>query len=236
MAIQSLSSFQQQTNSRQRDDMLARHRRRQSRVYKLLRPPLMLIHNGSERLLPACEGVKLFLGGAGGTIPNGFLNIDFEYLSGVDVVADVQGLPFKSESIAAIECDAVLEHVPDPQVAVQEMLRVLRPGGFLHVLVPFCQAFHGYPSDYQRWTVEGLKHLLREFTIVDVGIRTGPTATVLSVLAEYAKLIVPSALRRPTYALLCWVIWPARYLDLWLNRKPEAHILANSIYILAQKS
>ena len=229
------SSLEEGSIRQQRDEMLEHYRRRKWWVYKFLSPPLPLIPNPEEQPLPPCEGAKLFLGGAAGTVPAGFLNVDFEYVPGVDVVADVQALPFRSSSIAAIECDAVLEHVVDPQLAVREMWRVLRPGGYLHVVVPFCQAFHGYPSDYQRWTVEGLKQLLREFKVLSVGIRTGPTATVLGIFTDYAKLIMPRPLRKPVYVLLGWVVWPARYLDRWLNRKPEAHTLANSVYILAQK-
>jgi SAM-dependent methyltransferase len=235
--MESGSKFQSaaEETTTQRGEMLQRYSRRNARVYRVFRPPLPLIHNRAERFLPQCEGAKLFIGGAAGAIPRGFLNVDSEYVPGVDIVADVQRLPFRTESVAAIECDAVLEHVPEPQIAVQEMLRVLRPGGFLHVLVPFCQPFHGYPSDYQRWTVEGLRHLLRDFQVIDVGVRTGPTATLLGVLGEYVKLVVPRMLRKPAYVFVGWIIWPLRYLDLWLNRKPEAHILANSVYILAKK-
>jgi SAM-dependent methyltransferase len=219
------------------DEMLARYRRRQSRLYRMLRPPLPLIYNPRERHLPGCDGVKLFIGGAAGTIPLGFLNVDAQEYPGVDIVADVQALPFADNSTAAIECDAVLEHVRNPTAAVVEMMRVLRPGGFLHVVVPFCQPFHAYPSDYQRWTMRGLRELLPESqcNVLDEGIRTGPTATLLSAVCEYCRIVAPASLGRVAYAAANWLLWPLRYLDLWLNRKPNASILANAIYILVEK-
>jgi SAM-dependent methyltransferase len=211
------------------------YERRKRRLYRLLRPPLPLIHNPRESFVPPIEGIKLFIGGAGGEIPAGFLNVDLVAFPGVDLTANVEALPFADGSVAAIYCDAVLEHVSNPTRAVAEMLRVLRPGGYLHVAVPFCHPFHAYPNDYTRWSLEGLRELLREFHVLDAGMRTGPTATLLAVFLEYVKVVSPRALRKPLYALFGWLLWPLRYVDLRLNNKPEAVILASHIYALAQK-
>jgi len=217
--------------------MLGRYRKRRSRLYQALRAPLPLIHNRAERLLPPCDGVKLWIGGAGYRVPAGFLNLDLEPFPGVDVAADVRALPFRDNCFSAIECDAVLEHVSDPRKAVSEMERVLRPGGFLHVVVPFNHPFHEFPCDYQRWTVPGLRDLLptSQFNLIDVGIRAGPTATMLSFFCEYCRIMVPEDLGKVAYAIANWIVWPLRYLDLWLNRKPKAHVLANTIYVLVEK-
>jgi ubiquinone/menaquinone biosynthesis C-methylase UbiE len=179
--------------------------------------------------------MKLFVGGAGGMVPAGFVNVDVVEMPGVEVVGDIQKLPFANACIAAIDCDAVLEHVPDANAAVAELYRVLQPDGFLHVVVPFCQAFHAYPSDYRRWTTEGLKQLLAQFEIIEVGVRAGPTATLLSFFLEYLKLPFSGTLGKVIYAAAGWVVWPLRYLDLWLNRKPNAQTLAHAIFVLAQK-
>jgi SAM-dependent methyltransferase len=218
--------------------MLEHYQKRHSRLYRWLRPPRPLIHNDSEQSLPNCEGVKLWVGGAAGTVPVGFLNIDQQPYSGVDVAADVQALPFRDGCVAAIECDAVLEHVRNAPAAVKDLVRVLQPGGYLHVVVPFHQPYHAYPADYQRWTIDGLRELLllADCEIVAEGIRTGPTATMLSYVCEYCRILVPAPLGKAAYAAAGWILWPLRYLDLWLNRKPNAHVLANAIYILARKS
>lgn len=215
--------------------LAALYRRRSQRWYQMLRPPQPVIHNPAERLIPHCEGAKLFIGGAGGIVPAAFLNVDLTEMEGVGVVADIQKLPFATGSVAAIECDAVLEHVPDANAAVAELYRVLKPGGYLHVVVPFCQAFHAYPSDYRRWTTEGLKSLLAEFDILDVGVRAGPTATLLSFFLEYLKLPFSGKVGKAIYAAAGWVVWPLRYVDVWLNRRPNALVLAHAIYALVQK-
>jgi hypothetical protein len=80
--------------------------------------------------------------------------------------------------------------------------RTARPAGFIHIVVPFCHPFHEYPKDYQRWTIDGLKELLQQFEVIDAGIRTGPTATLLVVLLEYVKLVSPKPLgKRFTFSV-----------------------------------
>jgi SAM-dependent methyltransferase len=152
------------------DEMVQRYLRRQSVWHRLLQPPLPLLANPHESHLRAAQGAKLFIGGAGRAIRPGFLNLDLVYFPGVDVVADVECLPFKSESIVAIGCDAVLEHVQHPLNAAIEFYRVLRPGGLLHVVVPLCHPFHEYPRDYRRWTLDGLRELLSQFEMMDLGL------------------------------------------------------------------
>ncbi len=47
-----------------------------------------------------------------------------------DVKADICDLPFENEAFDIIFCNHVLEHIPDDTKAMQELYRVLKPGGF----------------------------------------------------------------------------------------------------------
>ena len=76
---------------------------------------------------------------------------------------------------------------------------------------------------------------LKQFEVVKVGIRTGPTATLLTFFLEFMKLLSLKPFKRAAYFFFAWLVWPLRYLDVWLNRKPDAHILANHIYALVRK-
>jgi len=46
-----------------------------------------------------------------------------------DVKADICNLPFKDNSYDIIFCNHVLEHIPDDTKAMQELYRILKPGG-----------------------------------------------------------------------------------------------------------
>ncbi len=46
-----------------------------------------------------------------------------------DVKADICNLPFENDSYDIILCNHVLEHIPDDTKAMQELYRVLKPGG-----------------------------------------------------------------------------------------------------------
>jgi SAM-dependent methyltransferase len=84
-----------------------------------------------------------------------------------DILGDIHDLPFEDNSKEAILCLAVLEHVQNPFKAMQELHRVLRPGGRLLIYVPFLYYYHahdGYYKDYWRYTYDGLEELAKPFT------------------------------------------------------------------------
>ena len=47
-----------------------------------------------------------------------------------DVKADICNLPFKDNEFDIILCNHVLEHIPDDTKAMQELYRIMKPGGF----------------------------------------------------------------------------------------------------------
>jgi SAM-dependent methyltransferase len=47
-----------------------------------------------------------------------------------DVKADICDLPFENNSYDVILCNHVLEHIPDDTKAIQELYRVMKPGGY----------------------------------------------------------------------------------------------------------
>lgn len=179
---------------------------------------------------------NLYIGGAGRT-PPGYVNLDLFPITGVDVAADAEALPFPSGIFTRVECDAVLEHVRHPERVVSEITRVLAPGGYAHLVTPFCHPFHEFPADYRRFTPDGLKLLAPVLEPVAEGWRTGPTATVLVFTIEYAKLLLPwKPWRAFAHFALGWILFPLRYLDLWLLDKARAARLGNHCYLWLRKN
>jgi len=178
---------------------------------------------------------NLYLGGAGRFVP-GYVNVDLVGVPGVDVVADAESLPFAAAVFERVECDAVLEHVRNPEQVMKEIERVLAPGGYAHLVTPFCHPYHAYPQDFRRYTLEGLRQLAGEMEVVAAGWRTGPTASLLVILIEYIKLWMPSRIwRAAAHWISGWLLFPLRYADRWLLKSPYAHRIGNHCYVWLRK-
>lgn len=81
---------------------------------------------------------------------------------GLDALADLCALPFASGTFDAALNIVTLEHLRQPGRAIQEMARVLKPGGALLLVAPLEWEVHQAPHDYYRYTRHGLDYLLRE--------------------------------------------------------------------------
>jgi ubiquinone/menaquinone biosynthesis C-methylase UbiE len=109
------------------------------------------------------------------------------------VQGDIEAMPFDDLQFGAVLCTEVLEHVPEPEKALQEIRRVLRPGGvligsvparsmiwrlrFLSSTCPHEEPFHNeYTKDEVRqllvgWVIERLKLSLMHFNVMFVARR-----------------------------------------------------------------
>lgn len=95
-----------------------------------------------------------------------YLNIDAT--SNPDVLADATDIPLEDASVDVVVCTEVLEHLATPALCIEEIWRVLKPGGVFIGSAPFVFPVHGDPSDYYRYTESGLRYLQRRFSIVKI--------------------------------------------------------------------
>ncbi|WP_112309413.1 methyltransferase domain-containing protein [Pseudogemmobacter bohemicus] len=72
---------------------------------------------------------------------------------------DADGKRCKFDVILA---NQVWEHIERPYAATRNVLRMLRPGGWFWLAVPFFVPYHAVPVDCSRWSALGLKNLLIE--------------------------------------------------------------------------
>jgi ubiquinone/menaquinone biosynthesis C-methylase UbiE len=66
----------------------------------------------------------------------------------IDLVCDATAIPVEAASFDVVLCTEMLEHVPMPQAVVQELARVLRPGGRLLLTAPLGSGIHQEPHHY----------------------------------------------------------------------------------------
>lgn len=107
-----------------------------------------------------------------------------------DVVASLDALPLPDGQLDAVLNTQVLEHVADPQAVVNELARVLAPGGELWLTAPLVNELHEEPYDFFRYTPYGLTMLFERagLEVVSIEPLTG-FYTTLAMLLRHAGLI-----------------------------------------------
>ena len=103
-----------------------------------------------------------------------------------DIIASAQALPVSDESFDAVLMTQVLEHVPSPEGVLEEMHRVLRPGGSINLTAPLVWELHEQPHDYFRFTCYGLEALLAHagFEAIEVRPRNDCFTTLAQLLSN----------------------------------------------------
>ena len=130
--------------------------------------------------------------------------LDIQRGIGVQVIGDAQALGICDASFDVVLCTEVLEHLPEPQRAIDEIYRVLVPGGQLLLTTRFLFPIHDAPHDYFRFTKYGLRHLLRRFDITELQEETDAVGT-LAVLLQRLGMQAETLHRTPFRAL--WLLW-----------------------------
>jgi SAM-dependent methyltransferase len=165
------------------------------------------------------------------------VNLNVGPFPNVDVVGDAHQLPYRDECVDGIACEAVLEHLKHPRQAVSEMFRVLKPGKKVFAATPFLQAYHGYPSHFQNFTLTGHQVLFESagFRVLESGTCVGPMVALWDLATTLLRTFGPAPLRDP--AVLAWrcLGLAARPLDRILDERAPAHTLASTTYVLAEK-
>jgi len=140
-----------------------------------------------------------------------------------DLVWDGATLPNADASVDSVLLTEVLEHCADPASVLCEVFRVLRPGGFLFLTVPFIWPLHALPHDEFRYTPFSLERLLvgAGFSQPRIAATGGRDAVLAITLGIWAK-------RRPAASwagaawrrLLCIALWPVVWLLMRLDVRP----------------
>jgi SAM-dependent methyltransferase len=140
------------------------------------------------------------------------IGCDIQEGLGVDQVEDVHALSFADNSIGTVVALDTLEHVRDPIRAVEEMHRVLRPGGVVAITSVMFFPVHEHPWDFWRFTPEGFEQLLAPFesrlvlahgmdvlpeTVFGVGVKGPAKLSPEDTLPSIARLVAEWGRDRP---------------------------------------
>ena len=159
-------------------------------------------------------------------------NQDIQAAPGIDIEGPLHEIPVDDGFFDTIICNAVLEHVENPDEVMSEFHRVCRPGGVLYLTVPFMQPEHLDPTDYQRYTLPGLERLVTQhgFEVTDSGGVHSVYVTLAWISREWL-----AHKRSFAGAALRWILYP------YLRRKcrtstEHVHSLASAYRVIGVKS
>ena len=149
-------------------------------------------------------------------------------------------LPYSDESFDNVVAFQVLEHHKNPVKMIGEVLRVVKPGGYILMTVPFLGGIHEEPHDYQRFTRYGLEVLFSgngsQGEIIKIKEQGSVFSTISLLLNESLNSFASHS--TITYILSVVIYLPFlmfQYLSLFLDRIFRSKKIFFNYLILARK-
>lgn len=137
------------------------------------------------------------------------------------VTGSLDSMPFPDARFDTILCNAVLEHVEAVDAVMEEIFRVLKPGGHAVIAVPFLQPYHPCPGDYRRYTRDGL---------VALGERAGLEAVTIMPVHSAAQSVgwILWETARERGPLARAVAWPIVFAWTRLSLRTDPRVVNNA--------
>jgi len=160
--------------------------------------------------------------------------------SKIDIVSDIINIPLPDNSVDAIMCTEVLEHIPDPAKAIVEFNRLIKPGGYLIITSPFASLTHFAPyhfaSGLSRFYYE--HHLPKNnFTITELDFN----GNFFEFVGQETRRIAP-LMDKYNLGKLSWFEKRVLYLTLQILQKyskkdkSSSELLCFGIHVFARKA
>ncbi len=195
------------------------------------------IHRLISELSDDCLAINI---GAGRTRFPRMVNLDVGYVEGINIVGFGSELPFKTESVSLVLMQEVLEHVDVFQDLLNEVYRVLKPGGKIYCQVPFQIGFHPGPSDYWRFSRQALEFLFKlpEWQIEKLETSLGHGSGFYRIAVEFLAVTASCVHHKiyiPVKALAAILLYPFKIFDLVTDRSPEKDRIPGGYFCVAIK-
>ncbi|MBL7753938.1 MAG: class I SAM-dependent methyltransferase [Chitinophagaceae bacterium] len=158
----------------------------------------------------------------------------------VDIYYDGKTFPMESDSVDHVFSSETFEHIFNLEEILQEIHRVLKPGGLLLATCPFFWPEHEKPYDFARYSSFGLMHLLKKngFEIVQYRKTGTYVSSMIQMQALYLYFFVHK-IPLVSYLFFWLLITPLFLVALFLETVLPQRILRNDLYlnniILAKK-
>jgi SAM-dependent methyltransferase len=155
--------------------------------------------------------------------------------SNVDLFGTAYSIPAENCSFDSALCTFVLEHLEEPEAALRECHRILKPGGTAIYSVPFIWHLHEEPRDFYRFSKYVLFHLFNKtgFEILELKVLSG-------FWASFGQLLVYN-LYRFNRGPLSWlrimdgIGWVLQRISYWADRIDRTEIWTTGYLVVVRK-
>ena len=117
-------------------------------------------------------------------------------------IGDCTSIPFADNNFDFILIQAVLEHVIDPNIAVNEIHRTLKLDGLVYAETPFLQHVHEGAYDFTRYTVLGHRILFKNFEKISMGYIGGVGQSMIWSIEYFSRSLFRSKIIGKIFKLL----------------------------------
>jgi SAM-dependent methyltransferase len=194
------------------------------------------LHRCLDQIGPGARGLEV---GAGSShLHPDLITLDLVAAPTIDVCASAEHLPFPDGVFDLVVSQEVLEHVRDPFQAMREMRRVLKEGGRVYCQVPFIIGYHPGPTDFWRFTREGILELVEKAGLrpYEMALAVGPGTGFYRIAVEFLAVLV-SRFAKPLYlpakGAFALLLCPLKWLDPFLSKSPGADRIPGGYLIIA---
>ena len=150
---------------------------------------------------------------------NKYLTLDINPSDKPDIIGSIENIPLDNDSVDSVVSTQVLEHIKNPQKAVEEFYRVLKLGGYCLATVPQYSELHEEPNDYFRFTKFGLEGLFKNAGFETVLTEKRGGFWVSQVQMKMRYLIDLFNLNRNKLLRICFnpIFLISGHLSIWLD-------------------
>ncbi len=139
-----------------------------------------------------------------------YIPLDISQKPNLEIIGAAQKLPIKPSIFDIVLCVEVLEHIYETYDVLGELNRILKPGGYLVLAVPFIIGYHD-AIDFYRFTEDALNRLLIEsgFKIIKINKRGGIFSCLAGIIFQLPTQVFKS---RKLSIFLTMFIIPLMYI------------------------
>ena len=168
-------------------------------------------------------------------------NLDIIDDLNVDYVCSADKIPIESNSVDLIITQEAFEHIPNSTEAIKECYRILKNDGKIYFQVPFIVGYHPNPTDFYRFTKEGIKKFLNDagFKLEKIEIAVAGGTGFYAILIEFLAILFSGPISflyiplKGTFALL---FYPLKLLDFWFRLSSQRDRIPAGYYAIGKKN